>query len=525
MKKLGLGVTLWALSAILLTANVSTAQIGINPLLPKDTVPQDPAPQDPNGSKADCIAQKDIQDIAKHFTQFANVAGKDLCNDNSQTWHLLSTIMFMKRTAFEPNMNNSRDELFTGRFASDWYQYFIGRIDQIEVVPQCEKGVGAYVWMFGGKTMYVCPLALTTAFTALDLASIFMHEARHIDGYPHTTCTRGPRAGIQGACDKKISDGGSYAVSVETYAQLAKYAKGLHPALKAYSRASAVVFADEAFETPVRIERTEKLMVLTDDLKFRTLDLQTQKLTDLGQSPFSGRLYKKAQLMILIPENRNENARFVFANNEGEISNIPGDMIEEYNAQTPAVKANLLDVFHGAQMTARLYKNKVTFTCDPKSKDTQDIQIPSVGAGNGAGNGAGSGPWASVAAGIIYPNGYDRAAMTGHFVMDSGEVFEMGCQSKRAYVRASSLRLDQKYSRLYKLGVGSTGGGIGGPVASASTYAVANGQLYAINANGSSALVNPAGALATSKVIDIAPYQNFNFFDGAGVAGAATTIK
>jgi len=455
----------------------------------------------------DCIAQKDIQDISKHFTQFSNISGKDLCNDNSQTWHLLSTLMFMKRTAFEPNMNNSGDELFTGRFSSDWYQYFIGRINEIEVVPQCEKGVGAYVWMFGDKTMYVCPLALTTAFTSLDLASIFMHEARHIDGYPHTTCTQGPRAGLQGACDKRISDGGSYAVSVETYAQLAKYAKALHPALKAYSRASAVVFADEAFEVPVRIDRDEKLMVLTDDLKFQTLDLQTQKLTELGQSPLAGRIFKKAQLMILLPENRSEKARYVFANNEGEISNIPGEMMEDYNAQTPAVRENLMDVFHGAQMTARLYQNKVTFTCDPKSKDTQDIQIASGSAG-------------TKAVGIIYPNGYDRAAKTGHFVMDSGDVFEMGCQNKKAYVRASALRLDQKYTRLYKIGRGSAGAG-GGAVTGSQTYAVANGQLFIINTNGTSTPVDLAGAFATTKIIDIAPYQNFNFFDGVGTATAA----
>ena len=74
-----------------------------------------------------------------------------------------------------------------------------------------------------------------------------MHEARHIDGYPHITCSKGPRKGLQGACDNRITDTGSYDVTVETYAQMAEYSPNLHPALRAYSKASAVIYADEAF--------------------------------------------------------------------------------------------------------------------------------------------------------------------------------------------------------------------------------------------------------------------------------------
>ncbi len=72
--------------------------------------------------------------------------------------------MFMRKTAFAVSMPTSADELFSGRFASDWYGYFTGRITSFEVQTSCPKGVIAYVYFFG-TAMYVCPTALTPKFT------------------------------------------------------------------------------------------------------------------------------------------------------------------------------------------------------------------------------------------------------------------------------------------------------------------------------------------------------------------------
>jgi hypothetical protein len=450
---------------VLLFAVSANAQIGIG---------------NPTAPTQDCIAQKDLQDIASHFSQFSSVAGADFCNDNSQTWHLLSSMMFMKRTAFENPMANSKDQLFSGKFAKDWYGYFIGRIDDINVVQDCPKGVIAYVYGFGGKTMYVCPAALTTSFSSLDRASVFMHEARHIDGYPHVTCSKGPRAGIQGACDTNITDTGSYAVTVETYAQLAKYAKDISPALKAYAKASAVVYADEAFENPVKINRVEQLMMLTADLNFNVLTVSTMKAQTLGQSPAAGRIFKRAQHMVLIPTDKNLNARYVFARNEGEVTQSPGDMMTEYNSLTPAAKENLVDVHNGAQFTARIYKTSVKFTCDPKAPTVQDVNLPA----------------GQTAAALIYPNGYDRAAKAAQITTVGGDVFDIGCRGTTAFVTASATRLDQKYSRMYK--VAGTVFGLN-----------QTGELFNVEPNRSTIL----NLNLPSKVIEIAPFQSYEFFD------------
>ena len=428
---------------------------------------------------ADCIPQSEMQTIAQHFTQFASLANAPLCNDNSQNWHLISSIMFMRKTQFSANMPVSKDELFSGRFASNWYDYFIGRINDLEVVSDCPKGVVAYVYAFGGNTMYVCPMALTDSFSSLDRASVMMHEARHIDGFPHITCSKGPRQGIQGACDVKIADGGSYAVTVETYAQLAKYAEGIHPAMKAYARSSAVVYADEAFENPVRINRSETLLALTSSLNFYSVNPQSGETKQLGSAATAGKIVKRGQHMIIFPTDKTQKAQYVFANNEGQISQSPNDFVTEYNAQTPDQKANLVDLHIGAQWSARVYKTSVTLICDPKSPAQTVVNLPA----------------GAVAANLVYPTGYARDAYTVQLLTQAGDALDVSCANKQASVKPSTLRLDQKYTRIYK--------------ANGAVLGLLNGKLYKIDGDRSVALQTTIDG----NITEIVPQQSFEFFN------------
>lgn len=453
-------------SFIVLTSQ-AFAQVGVKPI---EETPATP--------KENCIAQEDLKDIVTYFKQFKDLLGKEVCNDNSQTWHLLSSMMFMKKTAFT-EMPNSQDELFSGRFSSDWFKYFVGRINYIDVVSSCPKGVIAYVMAFGGKTMFVCPAALTDIFTSLDRASVFMHEARHIDGYPHMTCSSGPRAGIRGACDTRISGGGSYAVTVETYAQLAKYAKDLHPALRAYSKSSSIVYADEAFENKVQIQRQAKMIFMTENKNFHEMDLTTKSVKTLGQTPALGKIFKRATHMVLIPADKNMKAGYVFANNEGELPQSPGEMINEYNAQTPEEKSKLVDIHNGAQMTIRLYKDMARFSCDTSSTKTQDIQLTS--------------PSTPVA--LVYPQGYSRATKSVQFVTENGDVFELGCQGSKAYAKAAAA-FDQKYSRVYKVGQDTFG-------------LTPEGVVFQIVAGRSEKMSVDLG----SKIVEMVPTESYNFFE------------
>lgn len=429
---------------------------------------------------ADCVSKSEMQTIASHFSQFKGLAKADYCYDGSQTANLVQAIMFMRKTAFSNDMKKSQDELFSGKFASSWYDYFIGRISDISVQSNCPKGVGAYVYGFG-STMYVCPMMLTETFSAMDRASVFMHEARHIDGFPHTTCSRGARKGLQGACDTRISSGGSYAVTVETYAQMAKYATDLHPALKAYAMASAVTYADEAFETPVKVDREEKLLVMTNDKNLYSFNPLNAQLQALGQTPELGKIVMRAQNRILFPTDRNKNARYLFVNNEGEIVQSAGEAVIEYNSQTPAQKADLSDLHLGAQWSAKVYKNRIKFACDPKSSSTSEVRIPSGDAEN-----------------ILYLKGYSRVDKSQFLRTSSGQVFEFGCPEGSAtpFIKNSTLSVPNDIVRSYKV--------------QNQTFALTEqGSLVSLNGAQSS----PVQTGLDGTIYEIAPLQSFRFLD------------
>ncbi len=429
----------------------------------------------------DCISQSEMQEIAQDFKQFRNLAGQNFCYDNSENSNLLASIMFMRKTAFSPDMKNSSDELFSGRFSSSWYKYFTERINDINIPRNCAKGVAAYVYGFG-STMYVCPMLLTANYTALDRASVFMHEARHMDGFRHITCRSGPRAGLSGACDNKISDEGSYAVTVETYAQIAKYAVDLHPALKAYSMSSAATYADETFETPVRVSKNPILLIMNQTGQFYSITLSGQPVIEpLGQSPSVGRIVMRAQHMILFPEDKTLPAKYVFSKNEGDIAQTAGDAILEYNAQSPQQKADLKDMFSGAQWNARVYTNKIKFACDPKSADTTDVALTQ---GELAGN-------------ILHLDGYKRESKTSYLMTTSGSVLEFGCTNNRAFVKPSNIQLNQKLKRAYKI--------------ANRTFAINfEGELLELNQGGLAKIQLPA---EVGSIYEIAPQQTYNFLN------------
>lgn len=427
----------------------------------------------------ECISKAEMQEIASHFTQFASEAKGDYCLDGSQTANLISALMYLRKTEFLTPMTPSSDELFSGRFGADWYQYFIGRIDDLEVVDSCPKGVGAYVYLFGGKTMYICPMMLTSNFSALDRASIMMHEARHIDGYPHVTCQRGPRAGLQGACDSRIADGGSYAVTVETYAQVAKYGKELHPAVRAYARSSSVIYADEAFDTPTRIQRETQFLAMDKQKHFYRVSLNNGvKSEALGEAPELGKIVMRAQHMILFPDNRNAKAEFLYTENEGSLGQEAGDLAKEYNSFDSAQRATFVDLHIGAQWNARVYGQKARLQCNPRSENTSELAL------------------SGTPVGFVYPTGYSRADHSALLLTSSGTMIELGCNNGQAYSRPSTKTFDRTFKRVYKVG-------------DKVLALTPSGELFEIRGERSMALSTPLNG----SIYEIAPNQTFDFYN------------
>ncbi|UOF01356.1 hypothetical protein [Bdellovibrio reynosensis] len=428
---------------------------------------------------AECVSQKEMAEIASHFSQFKNLATKEYCYDGSQTANLIATVMYMRKTAFAADMKPSQDELFSGRFAQSWYQYFIGRIDEMDVQASCPKGVGAFVYGWG-NTMYVCPMMLTDSFSAIDRASVFMHEARHIDGFPHITCRSGARKNLAGACDNRISDGGSYAVTVETYAQLAKYATDLHPALRAYSMATAATYAEETFEVPARVNHQDNLLLMAESRDLFLMDVQNAfRMEAQGQTPALGHLVLRGQHMILFPDDKAQTARYLFTKNAGEIAQSAGDAVVEYNSKSAAERSRLVDLHIAAQWVGKIYTDKVNLACDPRSAAATDLSFNGV-----------------TAVGILYINGYTRTADVHYVMTSTGTIYEFGCPGGRPTLRPSSVKLDQRYKRVHKVG----------NKVMALTF---DGLLYQINGTQEA----PVKTSIDGHIHEIVPHQTYQFLE------------
>ncbi|MCM2352154.1 MAG: hypothetical protein NDI63_00965 [Pseudobdellovibrio sp.] len=404
-----------ALLGLSLTAQ---AQIGIGP------VPQEPTPGTDAGN---CISAADMTQIAKDFKQFASLSGKEYCHDGSQQAHLLAGIHYIRKVQFNQPMTNSSDELFKGTFAGDWYKYTTNLVKTFKIESSCPTGVIAFVYgFFHQNTMHVCPMALTPSFTPLDLASVFMHEARHIEGYPHVTCSQGPRAGLNGACDKKISDAGSYAVTVETYAQLGAYGKDIHPAHRALAQASSLIYAAEAFQTPVKINKEEAFLALTLDRELYQIDSNLKSAKLIGTTEKHGNFAKSKMGLIFLPEDKALPMVKIFPTGQTSPTS------SEYN-DNAATRSNVVDYYFAWTWNARIEKNKVKFFCDKRENPTQANEV-SVGG----------------ALSVIYPEGYAPEKNYAYIKTTNG-VVKISCEgSTGKVVAANNITVDADVKRVQK---------------------------------------------------------------------------
>lgn len=452
------------LLAVVLGFSLSAqAQIGIGPITEPDT----------GTDNASCISAADMTQIAKDFKQFANLSGKEYCNDGSETAYLLAGIHYIRKVQFTQPMTNSSDDLFKGTFASDWYQYTTRLVKTFAIEKSCPQGVIAFVYgFFHQNTMHVCPMALTPAFTPLDLASVFMHEARHIEGYPHVTCSQGPRAGLNGACDKKISDAGSYAVTVETYAQLGQYGKDIHPAHRALAQASSLIYAAEAFQTPVVINKEEAFLALTADREMFQIDANLKTAKQIGTTENYGHFAKSKMGLIFLPEDKNLPMTRIFQT--GEVSPIAG----EYNDNV-ATRSSVVDYYFAWTWNARVEKTKVKFFCDKRQNPTQANEVQ-LGGGE--------------ALSIVYTEGYTPDKNYAYVNTTKG-VVKISCEGTTGkIVAANNISVDADVKRVHK-------------AASTMLGLTNDGELLNLSAN--SIRVD----LGLGRIVDVTSFTRATFFD------------
>jgi WD40 repeat protein len=146
------------------------------------------------------------------------------------------------------------------------YDFFERRVKKIQFESKgrgmCRGNVNAYVSYSDDGIMHICPCLANQ--DDLIISTALIHEARHFDGYNHTTCNHGFYNGQAKSCDESYSEGGAYAAGVEYLVKVAR-AYNIDRSIRQNARALAIEsLLDKFNELPLGIEKGA--ILVADDL-------------------------------------------------------------------------------------------------------------------------------------------------------------------------------------------------------------------------------------------------------------------
>jgi hypothetical protein len=180
-------------------------------------------------SDVSCISAQDMQVIGQSFSQINSRLSDTLTRyceiDLGKEWFAVSKSLEVLKNIKQNAPVFDEKDAFTHKAISEknWWSYFTNRASSFTLERQCEEGVVAFVFGgFGGGNgnIHLCPFFFEQGLYSQ--ASVMMHEVRHFDGHRHVTCASGQEEGNRGACDTRLSNKGSYAISVQTIVGMAR---------------------------------------------------------------------------------------------------------------------------------------------------------------------------------------------------------------------------------------------------------------------------------------------------------------
>lgn len=199
-----------------------------------------------------CLNEAAISDIKLSIkVETRDIEKFDRCVPKTNTYKIFQALSLFKNIRFRHSLE-IKEPFDQGILPSDFWTYFKERAHQVVDERKFCDGSNAYV--NGGSKdgiIHICGPFYMDQMNAYERAIIMLHEARHFEGFRHTACKRGPRAGMEKACDDKISDKGSYAVTVEGISKMATFADNLPPATKNLLKYMAIWWTDVAFNEVV----------------------------------------------------------------------------------------------------------------------------------------------------------------------------------------------------------------------------------------------------------------------------------
>lgn len=188
---------------------------------------------------AECLKADEIAKISADFSFV--VKNKKIkveaCTDNPRLSQIYTSLINLRNY---PAQARVHDKFDANIITPDPYGFLAQRVHTIILVEpdqkeDCEVGTDAFVNpdRRSQKEIYLCPeISVYDWFTT---GAVLIHEARHMNGYPHIAC---PNDAETLSCDIDYKLGGSYGTETEYFFKAARN-PGLHPALRSQAYATA----------------------------------------------------------------------------------------------------------------------------------------------------------------------------------------------------------------------------------------------------------------------------------------------
>lgn len=177
-----------------------------------------------------CIPQTRAQSYVQGFNiDVASFGGLELCDSKIDTKKLFNDLQLVEEGRF----NDGATNIFIQNFvpADQYFSWLKQQTRSIERGNDVPWATAYNSW--GAFTMQDGWAALST----LGRVGTVIHEARHTEGYGHTSCEHGPYKGSSvSGCDSSVQAAGSHGVEMEYYARVSLQGANFHPAYKAMAR-------------------------------------------------------------------------------------------------------------------------------------------------------------------------------------------------------------------------------------------------------------------------------------------------
>ncbi|RZA04239.1 MAG: hypothetical protein EOP11_15530, partial [Proteobacteria bacterium] len=321
-----------------------------------------------------CVPAVEARAYQKQFQlKSANFGPWELCREESDGKKVLSAI----HTLVAGEFTEGSSPLIARVSEETDFDYLAQRARRIQ-----KNGCS------GDETVVACvrtgehTLRLQHAFfeiPAVNRVATLLHEARHVDGYPHVTCEAGPLGGSEGGCDPDVKYRGSYAVELGYYARVALNGKNFHPAFKALARSSAVALMEQNFvRNPAPPKERLAFLDLSDGhlQLFDGTNFKEHRATIVPDGKLIARNYGIA----VLPRDRAQNSWLVDPYADAFLSpdlleSLLGTTFRNYNKLPFAERPQILDILNRLDLQGRLYPDRVELMLHPEMGEIEPTRV------------------------------------------------------------------------------------------------------------------------------------------------------